>query len=261
MDWLRNTWERLTTSEWLRRITGGRPELALMAAPALLVIAAVIAVVAVFAFGGDGDEDGGSQAVATVTATAEATPTPVFAGILTPGAEVQNQIKPEDLQRPRGAVSAGSFTGDRLVIPSIEVNANFTLRTVGSDGKMANPNGPTDVAYYDFSTWPGLGGFPGVGGNSVFSGHVDYRNYGPAVFWRLRELQPGDRIEVRMSDGRAFTYEVRWNKSVPADTAPWGEIVASTATESVTLITCGGTFDPGSRQYDNRQVVWAERVS
>ena len=38
---------------------------------------------------------------------------------------------------------------------------------------MPNPNGSDDVAYYNFSAWPGKGGAPGQGGNSVFAGHVD----------------------------------------------------------------------------------------
>ena len=37
-------------------------------------------------------------------------------------------------------------------------------------------------------------------------------------------------------------------------------IIGQTSTDAVTLITCTGTFDVASRQYDKRLVVRAERV-
>jgi sortase (surface protein transpeptidase) len=42
--------------------------------------------------------------------------------------------------------------------------------------------------------------------------------------------------------------------------APVSEIVGPTSREVVTLITCGGTFDSGSRNYSDRLVVRAERI-
>ena len=45
-----------------------------------------------------------------------------------------------------------------------------------------------------------------------------------------------------------------------ATTAPIGEIVGDTPTEVVTLITCGGTFDPRVGEYNNRIVVRAQRI-
>jgi LPXTG-site transpeptidase (sortase) family protein len=146
------------------------------------------------------------------------------------------------------------------VIPAINVDAPFTVRTVGEDGKMPNPQGPTDVAWYDFSGWPDLGGSPGLGGNAVMAGHVDYINYGPAVFWDLRKLAPGDRVTVALDDGSEVVYAVQWNKSTTAEDADWTNIVRATSQESLTLITCAGQFDQGTRQYDERIIVWATRV-
>jgi len=160
--------------------------------------------------------------------------------------------------RGTGEAGRGDFGGTRLMIPKIGVDAPFTVKDVGTDGQMPNPNGPEDVAWYDFSQWPGLGGLPGKGGNTVLAGHVDYINYGPAVFWRLQELEVGDTVEIRLSDGTTATYKIEFNKTIEAAAADWTPIVEATADESVTLITCGGEFSAG--HYTNRQIIWGRRV-
>ncbi|HYM14992.1 MAG TPA: class F sortase [Dehalococcoidia bacterium] len=198
---------------------------------------------------------------ANATASAVAS-TPVHAGLLTPLA-----ISPGDLlthadlaARGVGTPGRGPFTGDKLIIPAVGINAPFSYKVVGSDGQMPNPNGPTDVAYYDFSQWPKAGGLPGKGGNIVLAGHVDYIHYGPAVFWRLHELKVGDLITIQMKDGTKYNYKVEFNKQVPANdtSVNWSDIVNATADESVTLITCSGQFEAG--HYDHRQIVWGRRV-
>jgi hypothetical protein len=124
-------------------------------------------------------------------------------------------------------------------------------------GVMQNPTGPWIVGWYEQTG--GLGQFA----NLLFAGHVDYWNVGPAVFWDLKLLEPGDPIVVVGEDGLEFTYAVTWsqNYAVASLTAEAiGDIVGPTKRESVTLITCGGTFDYSTGEYDNRFVVRAERI-
>ena len=179
-----------------------------------------------------------------------------------------------DLTARPTAVAAENLTsvgpGDRFVISKFGVDAPLTYRKVGKDGQMPNPDGPDDVAYYDFSEWPGLGGGPGKGGNAVFAGHVDSGQKAckngtvkppcQAVLWDLNGLKVGDEIEVRVS-GQSFKYRVTSNQPVPAATGPWDQIVTATAQESITIITCGGDFNRETREYSNRQVVVAVRTS
>jgi hypothetical protein len=91
-------------------------------------------------------------------------------------------------------------------------------RTVGENGQMGNPSGAWDVIWYDFSqNWGGLAGAPGEpGANAVFAGHVDYIRVGPAVFWSIRDLQPGDQITVTTAGG-TFTYAVQWSQWAEPD--------------------------------------------
>ena len=58
-------------------------------------------------------------------------------------------------------------SGDRLSIPRFGINAPLTYKSVGAGGQMPDPDGSDDVAYYNFSKFPGLGGATGKGGNSV----------------------------------------------------------------------------------------------
>jgi LPXTG-site transpeptidase (sortase) family protein len=143
---------------------------------------------------------------------------------------------------------------DRLVIPKIGVDAPVVTLGVDGQGVMQSPSGPFDVGWYDFSAWPG------TGGNAVFSGHVDYASVGAAVFWHLRELGPGDLVDVRLADGTSYQYVVVSSVSYASDDAPIAEIVGPTGKDTITIITCTGTFHRDIHQYDHRLVVRAERI-
>ena len=119
----------------------------------------------------------------------------------------------------------------RLVIPKIDVDAALESKTVQEDGLMPMPSGPEVVAVYDFSVYqPGEEHRVGFGGNAVFSGHVDYIRYGPAVFWDLSELKPGDEVQVQLDDGTDYRYAVVWNEKWPMEGCPGTGCSESTGT-------------------------------
>ena len=255
---------RLRENETLRKLSGGHPELIIFGAPVAVIIVTAVIVAVAMAGGGSG---GDSQAKGKTSTAAAGTPATVASPTAGANAGLKTPIvvSPGDVltaadlaARGRGTPGRGDFSGTHLVIPKISVNAPFTVKQVGTDGQMPNPNGPEDVAYYDFSQWNDLGGTPGKGGNVVLAGHVDYIRYGPAVFWRLHELEAGDTIEIQMGNGTSATYKVEFNKQIEASAADWTPIVEATADESITLITCGGEFSAG--HYNNRQIIWGRRV-
>ena len=127
------------------------------------------------------------------------------------------------------------------------------------DGVMPNPTGPWVVSWY------GNLAALGEGGNVVLAGHVDYWDVGPAVFANLRQLTPGTTIQIAGDDGEVFDYTVAWarNFDVAKELTPaviQRDIVGDTGQESLTLITCGGPFNPDSGEHLARMVVRAERV-
>ncbi len=143
----------------------------------------------------------------------------------------------------------------RIQIPSIEVDAGVVTLGVLPDGLMESPYSPADVGWYSFSAQPG------VIGNAVFSGHVDYVNYGAAVFFRLKDLQAGDLVIVTLANGANVTYEVTSSELVDEATAPVAEIVGPTKTATLTMITCAGAFNRDVLEYDKRLIVRAEVIA
>ena len=256
---------RQRLASWLRSLSPRQRQAVLIGVPLLVIVIVAATGVLLATSGGGGDE----EATANVTATASA-PHGQGEGLLQ---EELTQIQKleQKLLAERGTPQGVSGTnpdapvpggeGDRLIISNIGVDAPMTMRVVGSDGVMQNPEGPKDVAWYDFSAISGLGGRPGVGGNTVFSGHVDYHDYGPAVFWDLRKLDPGAEIVIHLRDGSEYKYSVQWNRVIDPASISWNDVVAATPQESVTMITCAGDFDASTRSYDQRRIVWAVRVS
>ena len=144
-----------------------------------------------------------------------------------------------------------------LEVDSVGVDAPIELGSV-VDGAMQDPSGPWVVSWYNQL------GEIGEGGNVVMAGHVDYWNVGPAVFWDVRNLPAGDVIRVVGEDGKNYEYAVQWiERFVAAELTPetiQNDIVGDTGEEKLTLITCGGTFDPVTGEYDERWVVRANLV-
>ena len=108
-------------------------------------------------------------------------------------------------------------SADRLVAQRLGIDAPINMRDVGYDGFMGDPAGPTDVVRYNFHAWPGYGGDPGKFGTTIVAGHVDYRNYGLAVFAPLRDVQIGDVFEYYRGDGGVVRYAVDWVADLPPD--------------------------------------------
>jgi sortase (surface protein transpeptidase) len=97
---------------------------------------------------------------------------------------------------------------------------------------------------------------PGAVGSAVIAGHIDSRA-GPGVFFRLSQLQPGDRVYVRRADGTLAVFRVTVVRQFPKDGFPTSAVYGPTPDPEVRLITCGGTFDPQLGSYLSNTVVYA----
>ena len=122
------------------------------------------------------------------------------------------------------------------------------------DGVMQDPTGPWVVAWYE-----NLGAI-GRAGNVVMAGHIDYWNVGPAVFYNLSTLEPGDEVVLSGEDGNTYPFAVEWVRQYDSASMPLEEVAGPTEGQSVTLITCGGAFDYASGLYLQRTVVRANRT-
>jgi LPXTG-site transpeptidase (sortase) family protein len=139
-------------------------------------------------------------------------------------------------------------------IPSIGAHAVVVPLGEEPDGTMQAPTDPDTVGWYE----PGVG--IGIPGNAVLDGHVDWGGR-LRVFGRLRQLGPGDAIQITDANGSVLTYSVSWIKLIEADGAPMDEIFEQSNDEMVTLITCGGAFDLTLHMYVSRWIVRAARTT
>jgi LPXTG-site transpeptidase (sortase) family protein len=94
----------------------------------------------------------------------------------------------------------------------------------------------------------------GARGNAVIAGHVVTLSEGN-VFRLLYKVNLDDQVEVWDDRDRQHDFRVVAVKLVPpSDTS----VMAPTADETLTLITCGGTFDPAKREFSDRLIVTAK---
>lgn len=139
----------------------------------------------------------------------------------------------------------------RLEIPKLGINA--AVEDVGLDGKdrMDIPKKPTSVAWYEY------GVAPGEVGNAVMAGHYDWYD-GPAVFYKLKDLAPGDEIIVTDQESKKHAFRVVQQATYTANQFPLDEVFGSSNSPHLNLITCGGVFNRSSKSYSHRIVVYAE---
>lgn len=145
-------------------------------------------------------------------------------------------------------VAADVAPPQRLRIPAIDVDTTLTTLTTDQTGALVPPAGPDIVGWYTG------GPVPGAVGPAVLAGHVDSRA-GPGVFFRLRDLRPGDRIEVERGDGSWSAFTVTGSVRTPKAAFPTDAVYAPTPGPELRLVTCGGTFDAAARSYRDNVVV------
>jgi len=142
-------------------------------------------------------------------------------------------------------------------IPAIGVHSKLLHLGVNADGTIQVPS--LD-ARADEAAWYKYSAAPGEMGTSVIEGHVD-TYLGPAVFFRLGALHPGDSIDVRLADGVTAVFRVTGVRQYPKSRFPAKTIYGATGFAALHLITCGGVFDYTTRSYLSSTVVFASLTS
>lgn len=173
----------------------------------------------------------------------------VAAGIAVGSAMGQEEPAPEKAEPVAAAVDA-SPVGDpvRLVVDKIGLDTAFEPLGLDDEGTPLAPEATDHVG------WLVGGPEPGEPGTAVVAGHYDSRT-GPAVFYRLDELVPGDEVVVGGEQGMVV-FVVDRVESHPKNQLP-PDVYAPTPGASLRLMTCGGEFDQETRHYRDNVIVWA----
>lgn len=142
----------------------------------------------------------------------------------------------------------------RITIPAIRVDAAIEALDLTGDQKIGVPQAFGNVGWYR------QGYRPGEPGRAILSGHLDDSQGRPAVFARLKELQPGDEIKVRYADGTVLAFAAGEQRLVDVnavDEATWQAIFGASERAELSLITCDGVWDAVAKTYSRRLVVFA----
>jgi len=137
-----------------------------------------------------------------------------------------------------------------LTIPAIDVKADVTRLGLNSDRTVEVPKDADDTGWYRY------GPAPGENGSAVILGHVDSTT-GPAVFYRLKNLERGDTVAVNLSDDSVAQYQVDRVALYANENFPAQKVYAASAGRpALNLVTCGGRYDREAGGYQSNVVVY-----
>jgi len=151
---------------------------------------------------------------------------------------------------PEGKTARLYFTPNRLLIPSVRIDAPVDPVGVSDNGQMEVPESTVRAGILS----PGVK--PGLPGTALMAGHVD--NYtGPAIFYPLKKLKPGDPILLTNGKGQYLVYKVTSVESFKTAEAPLDRIFGHTDESRLNLITCTGKYDRKRKEHEKRLVVFS----
>jgi Sortase domain len=189
----------------------------------------------------------------------------ILGGLVAVGVAVISQVHAPQPSATAAGTTGASVRGPRLRrsppvsvdIPAIGVDSELLHLGVNANGTMRVPSLTTasgEAAWYKYSPTPGQIGV------SVIEGHVDSYQ-GPAVFFQLGALRPGDRVDVKLADGVTAIFRVTGVREYLKSHYPAKTIYGTTDRAALRLITCGGSFDYATQHYLSSTVVFASLAS
>jgi sortase (surface protein transpeptidase) len=182
-------------------------------------------------------------------------PAPTTAAPSTPPAATA-PAQPAADQPPEVALALGASRPVKLTIPKIDVQSDLIETGLRSDNTLEVPPGDdgSPASWYDGSPTPGQTG------PAVLLGHVNSLTDYDGVFYRLRELVPGDSVSVTREDGSTATFEVYSSEEYPKDEFPTKAVYFPVSGAELRLITCGG-YSESAQYYEDNLVVYARLTS
>ncbi len=138
----------------------------------------------------------------------------------------------------------------RIDIPAVGIASDLVPLGFNADGSMQVPK------HFAQAGWFADGPKPGETGPAVIAGHVDSTR-GPAVFYRLKDLQAGNDVVVTRVDGTTATFRVTRVETYEKQAFPTAAVFGPTPAAELRLVTCGGDFDWSKHSYKSNVVVYA----
>lgn len=183
---------------------------------------------------------------ATITIVALHHGEPAIAAVAIPPASASPTNPPE----PATPAAPAPAAPVQIRIDAIGASAPIDPLGLNPDGTLQTPADFDRAGYY--TGRPN----PGAVGPAIIVAHVDSKA-GPAVFYRLRDLQPGDEVTVTRADGSEVAFLVDRLERHPKDAFPTDAVYGPTPDATLRLITCDGSFDRSSGHYRDNLIAFA----
>jgi sortase (surface protein transpeptidase) len=141
-----------------------------------------------------------------------------------------------------------------LRLPSINAGGYIIKVGIDQNSQVASPGNVNFAGWYVNSLKPGQLGL------SIIDGHVDGKK-GPGIFLRLAKLKPADTYDVELANGTKLQYAVQRVSSLKVADVPAALFAHDPSIDSqLNLITCYGTFNYQSGEYDQRTIVVSKLI-
>jgi sortase A len=139
----------------------------------------------------------------------------------------------------------------RIIIPTIDVDAEVEEVGITWKGNMGTPKKFTNTGWYKYGT------VPGEIGSAVIDGHVDNGFGLPGVFNHLKDLKPGDDVYVETGTAQKIHFVVSRVEKYYYKDVPLEVVFNAKDGTYLNLITCDGEWVPAEQTNDHRIVVYA----
>ena len=176
-----------------------------------------------------------------------------------PGAEGADPALPpppaalEPVEAPAAATMPAS-TPTAIKIADLKISSTLGQVGLNKDGTVEVPTNYAQAAWYRY------GPTPGALGPAVILGHVDSRN-GPAVFYNLTSMKPGQVIEVTRADNTTARFRVDAIKTFLKSEFPTEAVYGPIDYAGLRLITCGGIYDQKAKDYQSNVIAFATLIT
>ncbi|NGN67088.1 class F sortase [Streptomyces sp. A7024] len=155
---------------------------------------------------------------------------------------------------PKAAKPLNPAGPQGVEVKSIGVQAVVSKRGLDKSGAVDPPpfGSANEVGWYQG------GATPGAAGAAIMVGHVDTRSK-PAVFYRLHDIRPGEKIRVNRADGTAAVFTVERVETFDKESFNADRVYGphKKGRAELRLITCGGEYQPLEKAYTGNLVVSA----
>lgn len=149
-------------------------------------------------------------------------------------------------------VTVSGFLPTALEIPSIHLHSVIEPVAL-HNGQMDVPRAFDKVGI--LAPWTK----PGENGNAVIAGHLDHYT-GPAIFFNLKKVNPGDQILLSNAQGQKLRFSVSKVAVFKTEEAPIEEIFGNASYPHLNLITCAGKFNKKTQEHAMRLVVFSQFI-